>query len=229
MHEDDTRARAVRFGVFELDLITGELRRKGVKLALQEQPFQVLAMLVEHAGDLVTREQLRERLWPDVVSIDSDHGVNKAVVKIRRALGDIAESPRYVETLERRGYRFLASVEPIIARPSVEPIDARVETLRLVWTDRTIPLVQGANMIGRDGAALVWIDSPDVSRRHAQVVVTGRSAILEDLGSKNGTRLNEQAVDERAVLEDGDAIRIGPALLVFRSAPIYVPTKTASG
>jgi DNA-binding winged helix-turn-helix (wHTH) protein len=97
----------VCFGPFELDVTTGELRKRGVRIALQEQPFQVLAMLVESPGQLVTRQALRERLWPEAVFVDFDHGLNKAVAKIRAALGDLAESPRYVETLERRGYRFL--------------------------------------------------------------------------------------------------------------------------
>ena len=107
--------RLVRFGLFELDLRTGELRKKGVKIALQEQPFQVLAMLVARPGGLVTREELRQKLWADAVFVDFDHGLNKAVGKIRRALGDLAESPRFAETLERRGYRFIAPVEYISA------------------------------------------------------------------------------------------------------------------
>ena len=106
-----TPAGRVRFGVFELDLATGELWKRGAKVALQEQPFQVLARLVARPGELVTREELRRALWPDAVFVDFDHGLNKAVVKIRRALGDLAESPRYVETLERRGCRFIAAVE----------------------------------------------------------------------------------------------------------------------
>ena len=107
------RARLVRFGLFELDLRTGELRKRGVRIARQEQPFQVLAMLVARPGDLVPREALRAALWPDAVFVDFDHGLNKAVGKIRRALGDLADSPRFVETLERRGYRFIATVERV--------------------------------------------------------------------------------------------------------------------
>ena len=101
----------VRFGVFELDLATGALRKRGARVPLQEQSFQVLARLVTRPGELVTREELRRALWPDAVFVDLDHGLNKAVAKIRRVLGDLAGSPRYVETLERRGCRFIASVE----------------------------------------------------------------------------------------------------------------------
>jgi len=101
----------VRFGVFELDLRAGELRKHGLRVRLQEQPFQVLAMLVEHAGEVVTREELQKKLWAADTFVDFDHGLNKAINKIRDALGDSAESPRFVETVTRRGYRFLADVK----------------------------------------------------------------------------------------------------------------------
>src|SRR5215475_2142958 len=99
----------LRFGVFEVDLRTGELTKRGLRIRLQEQPFQVLAMLLEKRGELVTREELHKKLWGETV-VDFDHGVNKAVNKIREALGDSAENPRFVETVARRGYRFLADV-----------------------------------------------------------------------------------------------------------------------
>jgi len=102
----------LRFGVFEVDLRAGELTKRGLRIRLQEQPFQVLAMLLERPGDLVTREQLREKIWGQTV-VDFDHGLNKAVNKIREALGDSAENPRFVETVARRGYRFLADVTPV--------------------------------------------------------------------------------------------------------------------
>lgn len=219
-----------RFGPFELDLKTGELRGDGHRVRLQEQPFQVLAFLIERAGDLVTRQELRDRLWPQAVFVDFDHGVNKAVTKIRRALGDAAESPRYVETLERRGYRFIAPVERTMtpaggngaapAGPAVLP--------RLVWAGRTIPLATGPNLIGRDPGAVAWIDSAQVSRRHAYIHVEAGCASIEDLGSKNGTYHNEQPLKGAAFLQDGDRIRVGPALLVFRCAAPSDPTRTAA-
>jgi TolB-like protein/DNA-binding winged helix-turn-helix (wHTH) protein/Tfp pilus assembly protein PilF len=102
----------LRVGVFELDLRAGELRKHGLRVRLQEQPFQVLAMLLEHPGEVVTREELQKNLWPADTFVDFDHGLNKAISKIREALGDSAESPRFVETVARRGYRFLAEVKP---------------------------------------------------------------------------------------------------------------------
>jgi cholera toxin transcriptional activator len=103
--------RIARFGVFELDLAAGELRKNGAKLRLQEQPFQVLALLLDRAGEVVTREELRQKLWPADTFVDFDHSLNTAVNKLRETLGDSASSPRYIETLARRGYRFIAPVQ----------------------------------------------------------------------------------------------------------------------
>jgi len=110
----DTRpVRRYRFGVFEVDPTTGELRRKGVRVKLHSQPFQVLFMLLERPGEMLTREEICRELWPDGTFVDYEHGVNSAVNRLREALGDKASNPRFVETLARRGYRFLAPVERI--------------------------------------------------------------------------------------------------------------------
>ena len=98
------------FGLFDLDLKAGQLRKNGARVRLSQQPVQVLAMLLERPGEVVTREQLRQRLWPADVFVDSDHGLNKSIQKIREALGDSADSPRYIETVPRTGYRFIAPV-----------------------------------------------------------------------------------------------------------------------
>jgi cholera toxin transcriptional activator len=103
--------RIVRFGVFELDLAAGELRKNGARVRLQEQPFQVLALLLECGGDVVTREEMRQKLWPADTFVDFDHSLNTAVNKLRETLGDSASSPRYIETLARRGYRFIAPLQ----------------------------------------------------------------------------------------------------------------------
>ena len=120
--------RIARFGVFELDLSAGELRKNGAKLRLQEQPSQVLALLLERAGDVVTREEMRRKLWPADTFVDFDHSLNTAVNKLRETLGDSASSPRYIETLARRGYRFIAPVQtesrqgggesPLVSKPA---------------------------------------------------------------------------------------------------------------
>src|ERR1700751_1718523 len=110
MPEKDRHRVRLRFGVFELDPRAGELRKHGVRVRLQEQPFQVLATLLEHPGEIVTREELQKKIWPVDTFVDFDHGLNKVINKIREALSDSAESPRFVETVARRGYRFLAEV-----------------------------------------------------------------------------------------------------------------------
>lgn len=104
-------AQVVRFGVYEADPRSGELRKNGVKLRLQEQPFQILMVLLERAGEVVTRDELRQRLWSNDTFVDFDHGLNTAINKLRDVLGDTASNPRFVETLARRGYRFIAPVQ----------------------------------------------------------------------------------------------------------------------
>jgi TolB-like protein/DNA-binding winged helix-turn-helix (wHTH) protein/Flp pilus assembly protein TadD len=121
MQENQQRDGRLRFGVFDVDVRAGELRKHGLRVRLQEQPFQILAMLLEHPGQVVTREELQKKLWPADTFVDFDHGLNKAVNKIRDALGDSAESPRFVETVARRGYRFLAEVKAADAAPGQSP------------------------------------------------------------------------------------------------------------
>src|SRR5499433_2422097 len=100
----------MRFGTYEVDLRLGELRKSGIRVKLTGQPFQILVILLEHPGDLVTREQLQRRLWPSDTFVDFDRGLNAAINRVREALGDSAENPRFVETLPRRGYRFIAPI-----------------------------------------------------------------------------------------------------------------------
>jgi cholera toxin transcriptional activator len=117
--------RLFRFGAFEADEHTGELRKQGRRLLLQGQPLQVLLLLLDQAGELVSRTEIQQRLWPDGTFVDFDHGLNTAINKIREALGDSASSPRFVETLARRGYRFIAPVEVVnadSARPQAAPV-----------------------------------------------------------------------------------------------------------
>lgn len=104
-------SRVLRFGVFEADLRAGELRKSGIKLRLTGQPFQVLAVLLERPGEVVTREELQQKLWASDTFVDFDHSLNTAINRVREVLGDSASSPRYVETLARRGYRFIAPIQ----------------------------------------------------------------------------------------------------------------------
>src|SRR5208282_273155 len=115
--EPTSRARIVRFGIFEADLTTRELCKGGIRIKLHGQPFEVLAMLLERPGEAVPREVLRDRLWSTDTFVDFDHGVNTAINRLREALGDSAENPRFIETLPRRGYRFIAPVESQASAP----------------------------------------------------------------------------------------------------------------
>ena len=127
MAQAATPRRVVQFGVYELDFGTGELRKAGLKIKLQDQPFQVLAMLLERPGELVSREELLSRLWPSGTFVDFDHGLNVAVKKLRQALNDSAENPRFIETLSRRGYRFVAPVENVSTKESEGTIEVPAE------------------------------------------------------------------------------------------------------
>ena len=114
--EAATSAR-VRIGAFELDLKAGELHKGARKIRLQEQPFQILLMLVERPGDLVRREEIREQLWPKDTVVEFDHSIHTAIKKLRQALGDSADNPAYIETVARRGYRLMLPVEPVESNP----------------------------------------------------------------------------------------------------------------
>src|SRR5262249_50397344 len=118
--ETQTQTRRVRFGAFNVDLRSGELHKHGIRLRLQDQPFRVLALLLERSGDVITREELRQHLWPAETFVDFDTGLNSAIKKLRDVLGDSAERPRYIETLPRRGYRFIGSLDHApLASPQV--------------------------------------------------------------------------------------------------------------
>jgi DNA-binding winged helix-turn-helix (wHTH) protein len=156
----------VRFGVFELDLGTGELSKNGRKLRLQEQSFRLLRLLLEQPGEAVPRERLKEALWPADTYVDFDHGLNAAVAKLRLALGDSAENPRFIETLARRGYRFIAPVEFVgdstgtgTAEPAVDaPVQAAPVATKKKWIHF---LVYGTGVLTLTGIALwFWNRKP---------------------------------------------------------------------
>ena len=153
MSDSHPARRVVRFASYEVDLRAGELRKKGFKIRLQEKPFQILAALLEHPGELVTRKELQERLWSADTFVDFDGSLNAAVGKVREALGDSAENPRFVETLPRRGYRFIAPVEKHVSSPTVatdsgtsplsstegQGLPVAKDEVNVAWTGRTSP------------------------------------------------------------------------------------------
>jgi len=116
----------VRFDVFEVDLEAGELRKQGAKIKLQEQPFQILQMLLEHPGEVVTRDELQKRIWPTDTFVDFEQGLYNAIKRLREALGDSPETPSYIETLPKKGYRFIGCIEasaPRIESLAVLPLE----------------------------------------------------------------------------------------------------------
>jgi TolB-like protein/DNA-binding winged helix-turn-helix (wHTH) protein len=143
MNDSDTQPRLLRFGVFEVDLRTGELRKQGLKVKLHGQPFQILALLLERPGEPVTREEIREKLWAGDTFIDFEHSVNSSIKRLREALGDAAERPRYIETLPRHGYRFIAPVEPV-APVHTPAVDVGAESPRRPPVLQTRERPQGA-------------------------------------------------------------------------------------
>jgi DNA-binding winged helix-turn-helix (wHTH) protein len=200
-----------RFGDFEVDFTTRELRKNGTAVRVQPQAFDVLAALLDRPGRLVTREELRRRLWPaDVFVDDENHAVNKAISKLREALDDATATPKFIETLPRRGYRFVGSVDR--GGAAVAGVVGR-----LLYQSRTIALSAGVHIVGRDEGVSLRLDSATVSRRHAKLVLALRMATIEDLGSKNGTRVNDHVIDGVTPLRDGDRIRVGSIALTFRA------------
>ena len=137
----NSAARNIRFGVFELDLVAGELRKNGARVRLQEQPLQILTALLAHPGEVITRDDLRQKLWPGDTFVDFDHSLNTAVNKIREALGDSASKPQYVETVARRGYRFIGTIySDIPAQTITSPVESKYHPeLNIPLPHRAIP------------------------------------------------------------------------------------------
>ncbi len=149
---DPQPARRYRFGAFEADAGTGELRRRGILIKLNAQPFQVLLLLLDRPGQLLTREEISRELWPDGTFVDYEHGVNSAVNRIREALGDRAGNSRFVQTLARRGYRFVAPVERIVifeGAPSSTSGSAQPEVPEKAAIERSIPAQPESQLFGR--------------------------------------------------------------------------------
>jgi DNA-binding winged helix-turn-helix (wHTH) protein/dipeptidyl aminopeptidase/acylaminoacyl peptidase len=224
--ETQSRSRLVRFGAFEADVRTGELRKDGVRLKFSGQPFQVLVILLERPGDVVTREELQKRLWPDTF-VDVERNLNTAINKIREVLGDSAESPRYLETLPRRGYRFIAPVEPAPSQAGQNPIEKPIDKLetprnhrRYSWLAISIGLLLAAGFLGA-----LWIG---IARSHGTPKVVRFIRLTNDGQRKigplvsDGVRIyfNEWLSDGRIIVAQG-SIKGGE--VVPLSIPLNAP------
>jgi DNA-binding winged helix-turn-helix (wHTH) protein len=210
---------SVRFGAFVIDSGRRQLTRNGVEVHLTPKAFDLLVLLVEEAPRVIRKDELHARLWPG--TFVSDATLVGLIKRLRRALNDRDARAPVIRTAHRVGYAFGAALESIEASP---PAVSRW----IVAGGRRIALVDRETLIGRDPAAAVHLDAGGISRRHARIVIDGSEVILEDLGSKNGTTLRGELITVPSALRDGDEIRVGPILIVYRSSERGVSTETTT-
>jgi DNA-binding winged helix-turn-helix (wHTH) protein len=203
----------VRFGEFRLDSDTHELRRGEERVHLPPKAFVLLELLVRSRPRALSKGEIRRRVWPDTHAGDAN--LNVLVGELRQVLGEGAKEPLYIRTVFGFGYAFAGEAEEE-GEPDRGPAASQP---RILWERRVIPLLEGENVIGRDEGVAVRIDAPGVSRRHARVLVHRDHATLEDLGSKNGTWLEDERLTVPTPLPDGAVFRLGRLVLVFRSGP----------
>ena len=208
-----------RFGSFVVDTARRQVTREGLEVHLTPKAFDLLVLLVQEAPRVVRKEELHAQLWPG--TFVSDATLVGLVKELRRAIADGTAATPIIRTAHRVGYAFAAPLERMLPPSAV--------TWWVVVGSRRIPLAAGENLIGRDPAATVYIDAPGVSRRHARIVIDERKAVLEDLGSKNGTVVGGRALAGKTPLSDGDEIRLGPVAILCRSSASGVPTETLTG
>jgi DNA-binding winged helix-turn-helix (wHTH) protein len=200
----------VRFGTFVFDEPSRELTSHGRRIPLSPKAFELLATLLHERPRAFSKAELREQLWPGVYV--GETSLPRVVGEVRQALGD-RRAEDFVRTVHRFGYAFVANATDASTRESAA---SSLETgLALLWGERIIPLSDGENVLGRDRDCVVRVPSGLASRRHAVIVVSGERATLRDLGSRNGTLLRGRRLERPEELNDGDEIRIGPALVVF--------------
>ena len=211
---------AVRFGDCVFDPGARQVLRAGKQIHISPKAFQLLEVLIGRRPNAVSKEELQEILWPDTYV--SDANLPNLVADLRSELGDSPRSSRIIRTVQRFGYAFVAT--PLSSRQA----GPRGHAYRILWGPREIAINEGENLIGREDDAVVWIDDAAVSRRHARVVVDGSGAVLEDLGSKNGTYLQGRRLQAPAKLADGDRILIGTASMTFRILDKTASTATAA-
>jgi len=215
-----------RFGNLTLDTESRALLRDRKPVPLSPKAFRLLQILLESRPRAIPKAELHQRLWPDTVV--SDVNLPTLIAEIRSAIADDARHPEFVRTVYGYGYAF--SGNAVASRRDGSSAGPSETVFRLLWGNREIALSEGENVLGRGADSLVWIDAQGVSRRHARVVVASGLATLEDLGSKNGTFVNETRVTETAVaLRDGDQLRIGSVPMTLRIYAKPSSTETATG
>ena len=209
----------VRFHGFALDAGRRILSLDGRRVHLTRKAFDLLSTLIEQAPRVVSKDELHRRLWPDTFVTDAT--VAGVIKELRRALGNHAGGEPLIRTAHGVGFAFTGTIQ---SGDSSDPAAIYL----LVSGSRRLSLGEGANDIGRDPSAAVWLDSPQASRRHARITIADDVATLEDLGSKNCTLVNERQVTEPTRLSDGDAIQVGSTVFVFRVTSSRASTETAA-
>ena len=211
-----------RFGHFVLDYDTRQLLLDREEVHLSPKAFELLAMLVVNRPRAMSKAELQERLWPSTFVEETN--LAGLAAEIRRALRDSATEPAFLRTVYGFGYRFVGDVVESGVATSAPPSGPRP---CLVFEKRQMVLLEGVNVIGRAPDATIRCDATGVSRHHARILLSKGEATLEDLGSKNGTYLQQQRITSARLL-DGDEIRLGTASLTFRIEPPLGPTETVS-
>lgn len=201
----------VRFADCDLDTDSRQLLRGTEEIHLSPKAFELLKVLVESRPRAVPKQELLDRIWPGVFV--SDASLARAVSEIRDGIGDHSRSDGFLQTVHGFGYRF-ANAGVVVLAPSTGPREG--PACWLVGRDCEFRLGDGEHLVGREPGVSIRLDSPKVSRHHARVIIAGRVATVEDLGSKNGTYVRGGRIEERTGLVAGDDIQIGPIRLVFR-------------
>jgi DNA-binding winged helix-turn-helix (wHTH) protein len=212
---------AVSFGRFVLDRNTRELREAGKTVALSPKAYQLLDVLVTNRPKALAKSDLQEQLWPRTFVVEKN--LVNLIAEIRDALGDDATHPTFVRTVHRFGYAFR---DPASQTDGTRPGHRQDARFRLVWTGGRVALPDGDHVLGRDPDLELFLDSADVSRRHARITINGDGATIEDLESKNGTFVADRHVDAVTPLADGDSIRIGSVRLTITTVKSQGSTET---
>jgi DNA-binding winged helix-turn-helix (wHTH) protein len=211
----------VSFGRFVFDSDTRELLEEGRRLHVSPKAFDVLQVLLERRPKVVSKTELHDRVWAGAFVGDANLAVT--VAEIRQALGDDPREGKLIRTVHRVGYAFCGLAEDELTTTAPGSPFSRAW---LRWHDKTFPLVEGENIVGRDPRCAIWIDASGVSRRHAKITMTGDRAALEDLDSSNGTFLGSRRVTGETPLADGDGIELGTTTVTFRLWSDERPQKT---
>ena len=212
-----------RFGNCVLDSETRELSVSGQTVHLTPKAFELLEILIESRPRALSKSEIHERLWRD--TFVSDGTLTSLLAEVRSAIGDSGDENRLIRTVHRFGYAFSGSAEVEKSRSTARRRPAFA--YRLFWRSREIALEEGESVIGRDPEVGIFLDHTSVSRRHARVVISAEGAVLEDLGSKNGTFVNETRVEAPSRIADEDKIRLGSVPMTFRIFPLSGSTDTA--